>query len=94
MGEFELPEAFEKGKAAIKQTAMASFKIEPEGEIDLDIITQSYSHLPQNEFRISKKEKNVFIQKPTYRISSSGEKAEITAKGLQAIRRKKRRFQL
>jgi hypothetical protein len=44
---------------------------------------------PSKEFYKSSKEKGVLIQKRGFRISSRGEKEEITLKGLQTIRTKK-----
>lgn len=77
--------AFALGMARVKGTAAASFKIE-----GLRENVRARTLLPK-EFRISKKEPGVFVQKRQFRISSAGEKGEITAKGLFAIKQKRRK---
>lgn len=71
IGSFQTPElAYEKGRKIVRETAAASFKIG--GRVnklfDTDILP-------------STREANVYIQKREKRISSAGEKVEITQKG-------------
>jgi hypothetical protein len=47
--------------------------------------------MPSKEFRKSKKEKGVMIQKREFRIGTPGEKSEITQKGIWSNKRKKGR---
>ena len=77
--------AFGKGFKDVKDTASASFKVEEEGKgvAQLPIPAQLVNQLYR-----SKKEKGVFIQPRSKRISTGGEKQEITYKGIRANRMK------
>ena len=75
-------EAFKKGKFFTGSTSAASFRIKTkEGRTVLRPLTD-------NRYRTSKKEKGVYIQKRSFRISSAGEKRDITYKGIRAQRLK------
>jgi hypothetical protein len=73
-------EAFVIGQSKVFNTAAASFKIESESG---QSVRPAYN---PSKIYISKKEPGVFIQKNKFRISSPGEKGEITAKGIAANR--------
>lgn len=74
-------EAFRKGEVLTDITASASFKV-----------TQDNEALPSPGFnpryRESKKFKNIFVEKEKYRISTPGEKREITFLGIQSNKRR------
>jgi hypothetical protein len=70
--------AFSVGQNIIQQTARASFKVVALGNFG----KVSPSGINNDVFYSSKKESGVFIQKREKRISSPGEKAEITYRGL------------
>jgi hypothetical protein len=79
IGAFASPEeAYSQGRIIVRQTAAASFKIG--GKVnklfDTDIVA-------------SKREPFVFVQKRERRISSFGEKVEISQRGLFAQKIKK-----
>jgi hypothetical protein len=78
----DVESATKRGIQNIKGTSKASFKVESMGRA-INI------NEPSKEFYKSSKEKGVLIQKRGFRISSRGEKEEITLKGLQTIRTKK-----
>jgi len=83
IGKFASKEkAFMAGKRNLLGTAAASFKVEQEGR---PVLFKPFDR----RFYTSKREKGVIIQKREFRISSSGEKKEITKKGLATIRLKK-----
>jgi hypothetical protein len=84
---FGIKEAFERGVGITRGTAAASFKVVGEEE---GIDTGEREFLPRSYYA-SKKEKNVFVQRRGTRITSAGEKAEITLKGIMTARFKKRR---
>lgn len=80
-------EAFRIGKFNVEQTASASLRVKPikSGEKVTGI---GKSILPLTSFRESKREPDTFIQRRQFRISSPGEKREITQKGLLKLRSK------
>lgn len=75
-----------KGKAEniVQGTAAASYKLERQGRIITDFN-------PGRSFSPSRREPGVFIQKRSNRISSPGEKSEITSKGIMISKFKRRR---
>lgn len=75
-------EAFRIGKTKIEHTALASLRVKPVGSSE-KVTGVGKSILPQQKFRLSTKEPDVFIQKRRFRISTPGEKKEIPYKGLQ-----------
>ena len=83
-----ITEAFETGISKVQHSAAASFKIE--GANQESISQAAMSILPQS-FGRSKREAGVFIQKRGFRIGTQEEKAEITFKGIQASRSKKKK---
>jgi hypothetical protein len=78
-------EAINAGAFIVRNTAAASFKVSGPG------VSQNPLNTLKN-FYGSKREPGVFIQKSSNRISTMGEKAEITYKGIMAskINRKKK----
>ena len=80
-----LGEAFTAGRVKVQQTAAASFKVRAIGQPESSTLT-GRQYLPAKTFYESKKEPGVFIQKRGARISTPGEKREITLKGIQATR--------
>jgi len=83
-----LTQAFETGISKVQHSAAASFRIE--GAPQAEISQAAMSILPQS-FGRSKREAGVFIQKRGFRIGTQEEKAEITFKGIQTIRSKKKK---
>jgi len=83
VGQFgSLREAFIKGRGIVENTAGASFKVEDkEGRVQSGGLK-----FLNNNFYASKREQGVFIEKRENRISTAGEKGEITFKGLFAIK--------
>lgn len=81
-----IEEAFAKGSYFVDVTSSASFKIDPLG-FEFDVGGKAKTLLP-SIFRESKREAGVFIEKRKYRISTPGEKAEITERGLFALKSK------
>lgn len=80
----DIKQAFAQGIRTVKHTAAASFKIDViEGQNKVE--SQAIKFLPR-EFRKSKREKGVFVEKRKHRISTPGEKREITFKGIAALR--------
>lgn len=80
--------AFGTGTSRVSSTAAASFKVIPrtaEGRVELkqELLKQN------NKYYLSKREPNVVIQKNKFRISSSGEKREITLKGINTQKLKR-----
>ena len=76
--------AFQVGKSRVSQTAAASFRVLK--------ATSKQAVVPAisgKQFRVSQKEAGVVIQKREYRISTFGERKEITAKGLQVQKSKR-----
>jgi hypothetical protein len=80
----DVTDAFSKGKDILRSTARASFRV-----VDVAERPVSFGLLPK-EFTMSKREPNVVVQKREARISSFGEKQEITYKGIQASKMKRR----
>lgn len=76
-----LEKAFSKGFSEVKNTAAASFKVEEQGRgtVQLPALGQFSDQIYK-----SKKEKGVLIQRREKRISTRGEKEQITFKGIQA----------
>jgi len=83
-GDFEdVGLAFKKGKDILESSASASFKVvEDNKPISFNVLS--------NKFTKSKREEGVVVQKREFRIGSYGEKQEITAKGIQASKLKRR----
>lgn len=81
--------AFRIGKQKVEQTAAASLRVSPVGHHE-KVTGVGKGILPMTKFRQSTKEPDVFIQKRRFRISSPGEKRDITYKGIFAQRSKKR----
>ena len=79
-----MEEAFRKGQTKVENTAGASFKIISDNK--------PIKGFKSPKFYESKKETGVFIQKNKHRISTPGEKKDITFKGLQSLRLKKAIF--
>jgi len=73
--EEDIPRARSKAENIVRGTAAASYKLERSGRAITDFN-------PGRAFNPSKKEPGVFIQKRSNRISSPGEKSEITNKGI------------
>lgn len=69
--------AFETGKRAVQNSASASFKV-----VDTKGNIVSPSNYDNSNFYESRKERGVVVQKRSNRINTSGEKAEITSKGI------------
>jgi hypothetical protein len=83
---FGLSQAFERGIGITRGTAAASFKVvDDSGEVVRP------DRLPKNYYA-SKKEPGVFIQTRGSRITTAGEKAEITLQGIRSSRYKARRL--
>ena len=83
-------EAFKIGRTNVQNTAAASFRVKGFNQEDGPINT----NFMDRQFYSSKKEPGTFIQKNQFRISTAGEKREITAKGIMTNRlsnRKSRR---
>lgn len=80
--------AYTIGKQRVRSTAAASFKVTQAGQ------TVRKPGLLSSMFYESRKEPGVFIQKPQFRISTPGEKKEITYKGLFVRKNKSRGFRL
>lgn len=84
----ESPErAFRLGKFRLEQTASASLRVKPVGSGE-KVTGIGKGILPRSKFRLSTKEPDVFIQRRRFRISTPGEKREITYKGLQVLKHK------
>ena len=80
-------EAFKFAQKKVQDTASASLRIKNIGSTE-KIGNLGKSILPRNAFYESKKEPGVFIQRREKRISSYGEKREITFKGLMINKNK------
>jgi hypothetical protein len=82
----DLEQAFDKGFKKTSKTAASSFRVieRRSGRI----VKPQGMNIP-NEFSMSKRDQGVFVEKREFRISSPGEKREITQKGLFTIRAKK-----
>ena len=73
-------------KSKIRNTAAASFKIQTFTGKTVDV-----NKFLGPQFRRSKSEPNVFVQRRSFRIGSIGEKQDITFKGIQASKSSKKR---
>lgn len=82
--EESLPKAISKAELIVENTAAASFKLEKQGKT----IT---GFRPGKEFKPSKREPGVMIQKRKFRIGSPGEKSEITQKGIWSKKKSRRK---
>jgi hypothetical protein len=82
----QLDAAFDSGQRVVRDTAAASFKVTRSGDTRP---VQNEGFINNKIFGRSKKDAGVFVQKREYRISSGGEKSEITFKGLQSSRQKR-----
>ena len=80
-------EAFRIGKQNVLLTASASLRVKPVQSQE-KVTNIGKSMLPISTFYESKKEPDVFIQRREKRISTYGEKSEITFRGIQATRKK------
>jgi hypothetical protein len=80
-------EAFVFGKTRVQQTASASLRVKSINTPE-SVTSVGKRILPSKTFYESKKEPGVFIQKRGARISTSGEKREITFKGIIMSRNK------
>lgn len=86
----EEKQAFNQGLLAVRARASASFRL-------VDLVSGLVIRQPQGfayDIGPSKKETGVYIQKRKFRISSPGEKADITYKGIAANRNKKKKIRL
>lgn len=86
VGIFKSPrEAFLKGKTVVQMGAGASLRVRPvDGPQNLFSVASKI--LPSKIFRRSEKEPGVYIQRRQFRISTAGEKGEITYRGLAKLR--------
>jgi hypothetical protein len=82
--ENDLSSAINKAEGIVQRTAAASFKLEQNNQPIKNIQVGK-------QFRPSKKESGVYIQQNKFRISSPGEKAEITNLGILATKKQNRR---
>jgi hypothetical protein len=85
---------FIMGKANVLNTARASLKVVPISEPNENLNPIAQRILNNRVFAPSKREPGVFIQKRGFRISSPGEKRDITYKGIMAQKKKKSIFSL
>ena len=76
-------EAFIFGKQKVEQSASASFRVKAAGSSE-----NIRASLPGASFYESKKEPGLFIQRREKRISTAGEKREITFKGILSQRQR------
>ena len=87
IGRFRSPTtAFLRGRRAVETSASASFKVTSLQEDNTNLSNIAGQTLPRIKFYSSKREPGVFIQKRSFRISTPGEKREITYKGIQKVR--------
>ena len=86
---FKLPKAVKVGKNVVQSTAAASFRLKPVSNAAFNF-NNAFKGLG-GQFRSSKTEKGVFVQKSRFRIGSIGEKQQITLKGIAASKGKKRK---
>ena len=85
-------EAVKKGAGIVSATAAASFRIEAE---DAPSKQSPFDFINRNQFRRSKREAGVIVEKSRFRISTPGEVGEISRKGQAASKwrgKKKRLF--
>jgi len=83
----DLKEAVGAARKEVEETAAASFRILSRGSAASE--TMEGLGLPTDIYRRSKREKNVFVQRREKRISSLGEKFEISFKGAKSKKKKK-----
>lgn len=83
-----LDEAKSFARSKVRGTAAASFVIKPQSEKARMELTKAESDL-EKEFSRSKRQPERFVQKASQRISSAGEKAQITQKGILASKQKR-----
>lgn len=81
-----LADALRIGKRGVTGTAAASLKIEPVGRNLKDEEKNLLKRFLGSSFRFSKVDPDVFVQKRSARISSFGEKKQITRKGLLSLK--------
>lgn len=82
-----LREAISFGRTKVKGTAAASLRITAKDGGDRSFLDLVQSRLG-GEFRRSKIDEDVFVQKREFRIGTRGEKEDITLLGLQALKSK------
>lgn len=82
-------DAIIRGREEVRRSASASFRVRPLNR-DADISSLASNLLPYNEFRKSKVDPNIYVQRRERRISSAGEKREITYRGISFLRGKRR----
>jgi hypothetical protein len=80
-GYSDLATAFNRGKQEVKDTARASFKVVS----DLGVV-QKVNFFGDRTLRASKVDSSFVVQKREFRISSAGEKREISRKGISSQR--------
>lgn len=78
-------QAFTAGASRVRQTASASFRVTQKGQPVIE------SSIYGKEFRPSKVEEGVIVQRRERRISTPGELGEITFKGLATLKQRRRR---
>lgn len=86
----KLEAAVRFGEYKVKQTAAASFKVVPIEPTEEKVTAKMRMMLSPRVFYASIREPGVFIQRARERISSQGEKGEITFKGIAQRRFQKR----
>jgi len=74
------------GRDILRNTARASFKVVSE---DVRGVERESYLLPRGEFTRSKSNKNIFVQRREKRITTPGEKKEITFLGIQKLRNRR-----
>jgi len=88
-GSLSRVQAMDFGAYRVGTTARASFLLKPSTSLRAKPLGASKGYYQR--FRMDFKVKdNIFIEKKEKRIKSTGEKAEITLKGLEAIKRKRK----
>jgi len=80
--------AFRRGAFAVDVSAAASFKIQPIGSSKR--IRNPFSYLSAKRFTTAKREPGVFVERSKFRISTPGERGEITAKGLFSLKQQRK----
>lgn len=82
------------GMFRVRHTAAASFRVDPVDDDGVELEEAFGGLVPADEFRESLKEPGVFIQRRQFRISTAGEKREITFKGIESRRKRGDGFKL
>jgi len=85
-GGLELGDAAQLGSRIARESSVRSFKVQPLDNSEFDS-SRVDAFLPQGEFRKSKRDRNIFVEKSAAAINTLGERLEISARG-QAARRK------